>query len=432
MTSKMNKEVIYKQIAILLVCIAAAMLSFFIVGNHPRTTDDASGYIALGTNIVEHGTYSMNGKDFSLAREPGYPLFLSLVFRVFGNGNLLAVSFVQCALLGIIGYVIYRLFRMFDESVAILAGAGVAGFPSYGYYMREIMTEAIFAVLLAFIFYLVIKLVRLRGVAPWYWHALLGFLCGYEALIRTQFLFFLPFGLVLFGLYLRRDFFRIWPKVGIAVLAFMLVVSSWIAYVHTNTGKFSMTEGRQGWALFIRADRASLSYSEINRYAFEWIRRSISGGRSSDFLEKHEYHYLQALHDAQATTPQAYAQIYRQSIATIINNPGHYLYGNIIEMMKLGYIEHDYTDSQHRLFRPIMYTATYVFCLFGLYQLFRSRNNGAIKTIAGVAIAFLVYNYLVLSAFDTIPRYNTPYLMFYLIIGFVGVVLLRARKKEAK
>jgi hypothetical protein len=66
---------------------------------HQMTPDDDSDvYAELASNLFHHGIYGIatNGViDPTLIRLPGYPLFLALIFRLFGWGNFNAVLLVQ-------------------------------------------------------------------------------------------------------------------------------------------------------------------------------------------------------------------------------------------------------------------------------------------------------------------------------------------------
>jgi hypothetical protein len=66
---------------------------------HPILPDDDTDvYAELARNLFHHGTYGIatNGViDPTLIRLPGYPLFLALIFRLFGEGNFDAVLLVQ-------------------------------------------------------------------------------------------------------------------------------------------------------------------------------------------------------------------------------------------------------------------------------------------------------------------------------------------------
>ena len=116
------------------------------------------------------------------------------------------------------------------------------------------------------------------------------------------------------------------------------------------------------------------------------------------------------------------ATIKKENIRRILDNPGHYLYGNVIELVKLVYPEHDYSDTTNRYFRVALYAMIYSFFAFGLFQLVRKRGSD-MKIFSMLALAFIVYNYLVITPFNALPRYNTPFLIFYILVGFAGVVL---------
>ena len=69
---------------------------------HPMPSDDDTDvYAELATNLFHHGVYgfgAVGGIDPSLIRLPGYPLFLGVIFALFGTGNFSAVLLVQIAI----------------------------------------------------------------------------------------------------------------------------------------------------------------------------------------------------------------------------------------------------------------------------------------------------------------------------------------------
>ncbi len=416
-----------KQLTVLILTISAAILSFLIFGlGHVRTWDDASGYNAIAVNIAEHGFYSLDGVQFTDFREPGYPTFVAIIYKIFGSENFLAVCYIQTLLLGILGYVVYRIFSDYTEDgLGIAAGIFVSAWPSYGYYANEIGTEFLFAFLLGCIFFIAVKILRTTVRLQWSWFIVLGTLCAMATLVRVQLLLFLPFliiCLMLLNHTLQLDIFK---KALISFAIFVMIVGGWGLYVWANTGHFAITEGRQGSVFNTRAVRSQLGYGELTEYAFQWIERSISGGARFPMVDKFEQKPLNLQYVAIATTSEMAAQIRAENIRMIRSNTGHYLYGNLIEIMKMLYIEHDYSDSQSRYFRPFLYVVLYTFFLFGLYQLARNWRVKDMRILAVLAIFFPIYNLGILSFLDTIPRFNTPYLMFYIIVGFVGIVLFK-------
>ena len=69
---------------------------------HPMPSDDDTDvYAELTTNLFHHGVYgfgAVGGIDPSLIRLPGYPVFLGVIFALFGAGNFSAVLLVQIAI----------------------------------------------------------------------------------------------------------------------------------------------------------------------------------------------------------------------------------------------------------------------------------------------------------------------------------------------
>jgi 4-amino-4-deoxy-L-arabinose transferase-like glycosyltransferase len=407
--------------------LAAAFVNFFVFGlKHAPSWKDASEYSGYASNLLAHGMYSLDGVHFSILREPGYPFFLWLIYAYFGNENLLAVALTQAILLALIGYMTYRIFAEREEKIiGVIAGFSVCLLPRYGYYTNEILSEILFATLLTAAYFLALHIISRNEKYAIF--GLFGIVLGYLALVRTQTIFFLPFLFLCYLIFMRPYQKEIWKKFGITFLAFLIPICGWMMYVHAHTGVFAITAGRQEEVLNIRAVRSALSYKEITQYGYEWLRRSISGGGSGPMLDKYEWKTIGREYYARATTSAAVLEIKKENIRTILTHPGEYLYGNFIELMKVLYIDHDFNDSANRYFRAAEYVVIYLFFAFGLYQLVRARRHN-IKILSILALIFLAYNYLFVTMFDTVPRFNTPYLVLYIIVGFVGVVLFRRNK----
>lgn len=427
--------IVMRKWIVLGLCVGVALLSLFIFGtHHVRSWADAQQYDDFAVSIVQGHGYTMDGSTFTAEREPGYPLFLAAIYTFFGADNFLAVSIIQALVVALIGFMVYRLFvHIGEENLGIIIALLVSVIPYYGFYSYEILTEMLFAFVLALIFYFCARTAPDAACTPWYIYAVIGLLCAYGTLVRVQLLFFLPFLILCYAVFIRVWSPIILKKIVLACGVFVLVVGSWVLYVHAHTGSFVITTSRGGTEFYIRADRAQLSYKELTRYVFEWIKRSSTGGQSSDFLENHEFHRLQAQYNALASTTVAAALVDKQSIATILHNPGHYLFGNGIEVMKTLYIEHDFSDSMSKYLRAGVYVFVYGLCAFGFCMLLRSwkRADPQLRTFSVLSLLFILYNCAILSFFDSIPRYNTPYLFFYLIVGFVGIALWRGNRANS-
>ena len=80
---------------------AGLLLRLWFVQHQMTPDDDSDVYAELAGNLFHHGIYGIatNGViDPTLIRLPGYPLFLALIFSLFGWGNFNAVIGVQIGL----------------------------------------------------------------------------------------------------------------------------------------------------------------------------------------------------------------------------------------------------------------------------------------------------------------------------------------------
>ena len=420
-----------KDLWVLVAMVGVAVLNFILFGlNHIPSWKDAASYSAYAANLALGNGYFADEAASAAWREPGYPFFVAMFYKLFGIENVLAVCFVQAILLGLLGFIIYKIFERAEYwRYGLVAGICVSGLPFYGFYTHEILSEFLFAFFLGVIFFICAHILAVRGSCSWYWYAFLGAACGYASLVRFQFVFFLPFIILVFFVCTRAKPAHLWRNIAIAIITMISILSLWALYVQQNTGVFAVTEGRQSEMLYIRGERAKLSYGQLTQYLHDWIWRSISGGEGTKLLYDYEFKNLYKQYHLKATSPETTEQVKRENIAAILSHPGHFLYGSFIEAIKLVYIEHDYSDSTNRYFRAGLYVLIYGFFLFGIIQLLRFRK-AALSGLGALALLMIAYNFLVLTMLDTIPRYNTPYLMFYIVVGFIGLILYNEHRRD--
>ena len=417
----------------LLSLIFISPLVFFLLQFPTSFGGDSSSYSQYATNLLAGRGYSIlvEGIPTSNFREPVYPFLLAGLYAAFGVENLFPVVVVQSVMLGAAALLVAFLFiRLGKNNLGYLAGFAVALLPSYGLYAHTIGTELPFMFVLMLLFALSVLIAERKEATSWKMWLLLGLLCGIGTLLRSQMLFFLPFLLCAYAAYTAfKHMPRLLLGAAVALAAFIVVVGSWSAYLHAETGSFSLTGIRPEMALYIRAHRAELSYRDLTQYAHDWVVRSLSGGAETKLLGANEYHTLQLEYRDTVLLAGKVEEVKKENIATILAHPGQYAYGNLIEVVKLAYIEHDYSDFLNKYVRALEYVFIYGFFLMGVALLCIKKGNKEERILALLSIVFIAYNFLVLTPFDTIPRYNTPYLAFYLIVGFVGLsLLLRVRQ----
>jgi len=116
--------------------------------SHDPLYGDASGYNLLAANLVKGWGLTWDGKTPTSYRMPGYPAFLALVYSVAGQSSEIVrlTQAVLGALLCIPVFAIAR--RLGGESIAVLAGLGIALHPLLIYMSGWLYSETLFLLLL--------------------------------------------------------------------------------------------------------------------------------------------------------------------------------------------------------------------------------------------------------------------------------------------
>lgn len=414
-----------KNRAIFFILLLLAFANSYIFGlSRPQGWDDASQYSAYAENLINMGEYSLDGVNFSSFREPGYPLTLFLAYSLFGietSLSFLTVKMSQILMLAVSGFLAFKILaNLFDNGkLGIIAGVLTVSMPYYGYYAGDISTEIPFAFSLILSFYLILKIIK--GKAAVFDFVSLGFILAYATLIRAQLLFF-PFALLLLALILYKEIGRNKLKrLLVSFLIFLLVVGGWAGLVFHKTGHFTVTSGRQSPLIYYRAVRSELSYGDLFRYLKAWIKRSVTGGQTNELLDKQDFWLLHKEYARKISGEIGEKEIQSESINTIIRNFDKYLLGNFVEFIKLMFIEHTYSGSFNKYARAGFYVFLYSFFLYGMVRFILYRQK-IFRPVFWLSLIFLSYNVLIITALDAIPRYNTPYLFFYLIVGVSGLL----------
>lgn len=403
----------------LLLFLASANFLLFGFSNYAAPSGDSEQYNLYAKNIALGNGYTTDseGKGFSLYREPGYPLFVSSVYSLFGIENFLAVKIAQVILLALTSFLIFNLFQVKSyKKLAIVAGSLVAFFPLYAYQANLIQSELWTTFLLACSLLLVINI--LKGDENIKHYVLLGVIFSILGLTRAH-LLLLPFifGVIFYCKNKPLKYAVIPPVIVI------LTVLAWATYAYLNTGFFAITKGRDNLHLYTRSVRAALSYDEQIKYFKSWFKRSALGGKEDETLEKYEPGPLIKQYGEMVKNGSKEEELRKESIARIKENFGHYLFGSPMEILKMMFVEHLFPPVSPlltRTVRAVIYFATYLIFISGvLFYIFSKSKQDSL--LINIGLIYIAYHWVVLSFFDVIPRFNTPYLWLYLIVGIIGL-----------
>ena len=427
------KPMAQRELGIFILLLFLTSTNFLLFGlNHYATPGgDSEQYNLYAKNIALGNGYTTDpiNTKFSMYREPGYPIFLSSIYLLFGIENFAAVKIVQVILLTVTAFLIFRIFGLFNYGrLGILSGSIFTFLPLYAYQANLLQSELLTVFLLVSSFLVVLTI--LRNNENFKNYVLLGVIFSLLALTRAHMLL-MPFILAVIF------YFRGKPIKNNAIFLMIVVISvlSWMTYVYSNTDIFTITKGRDDLHLYTRSIRATLSYRQQVSYFNSWLRDRAQGGQYEDKLLK-EYGpwFLTQQYGILLNHGQSEAKLKKESIGRIKNNLGQYLFGNMIEISKMLFIEHLYPPVSPlltRSVRAIIYLAIYALFIAGIISFLFSKNN-KFSILIGVGSIYIFYNLIVLSFFDVIPRFNTPYLGLYLIVGIAGLTNLNYKLWKIK
>lgn len=217
-------------VAILLVALALRLIWVVAVQPDPRAGrfDDTIWYNATARAMADGGGYNNPFFDTPTARWPvGYPILLSLVYRLPGDDVAAARGLNVAASLIAVVAVYYLGQRLWDRRVGLLAAAVLALFPGYLFFSTLVMTEIVFTALAVSVLALALAW-TMSGPAPPRLLVLLGVTLGVTTLVR-------PEGMILAGVLtltwfaVSRSWRRTAVHLALLLVGVAIVLGPWTA-----------------------------------------------------------------------------------------------------------------------------------------------------------------------------------------------------------
>lgn len=185
-----NPKSVFSIIFITAVLVRVAFI-YLVTGPSPANLDvlgtlegDEKGYVMLAKNIADGRDYgSDTGVWGSMWRTPGYPIFISSLFILFGH-KLAIVQFAQVLLGALVCVLIYLVGqRIFNSTVGFVSALYFAFYPPHVHMSGRFLSENLLLPLILLIALAFLKMVR----RPEWRHAIgCGFLLGIAALTRPE------------------------------------------------------------------------------------------------------------------------------------------------------------------------------------------------------------------------------------------------------
>jgi len=185
--------------------------------------DDLGWKLASGQGFWVTNPYFPSGTAFYSWRAPGFPLFLSLMYRVFGHGFLAAK--IGIAVVGsLTALVIYGLCRFFvSEKASVAGGILYAVYPAAIFWTGYLAPETLTTFLLLLSLFMTMTAVR---SSRWTDAFTAGVLLGFTALTRSGAVILIPVLAMIIPLVTVK---KRWVVTGMFFLGGVLTILPWTA-----------------------------------------------------------------------------------------------------------------------------------------------------------------------------------------------------------
>ncbi|MCK4695968.1 MAG: glycosyltransferase family 39 protein [Candidatus Cloacimonetes bacterium] len=284
--------------SLLLVFLLIRIISVVFFADKHSVKNDPLQYHKYATAILENRDWLTNPDFTGHFRPPVYPLFLALIYLIFGRGNFLAVYFIQSIISVITCYYIFLLcLRIIDRKNALFALIWSGLYIFYIRFSRFLLRETlVIFLLLIFFFYLYDLLISKDPKKSSFWI----FTLSYSLLIHLdpRYLFYLFFLPILFMIYhpLLKSIKKYFIFLGVIILLMIpWMIRNYLTYdglVLISTRTFNLSNNissRQDNFSFLKIlNFDKIKGTKYEKYPTEEIREAVKRGENPLNYEKQE------------------------------------------------------------------------------------------------------------------------------------------------
>ncbi len=246
---------------LLLLCIFSILYSlFFIYIYQLPILGDGRTYYAYGLNLYKGNGYSWQESPPFLQsnlREPGYPLFISGLFKIFGVSEII-IQISQAVLNGIIVILTYIIATLIfsDNKIALTAAFLTAVSSAIAGYSALVASETLATVslMLVLLFFLLL-LKEKKSTKVVIFSIFTGLFCGWLALTKMTYFLFLIVICIALLIMLTGSLIKKCKAVLLIAIVFIGVLLPWFSFNNRVYGTPFFLTNRGGLALTIKAER---------------------------------------------------------------------------------------------------------------------------------------------------------------------------------
>jgi len=389
---------------------------------------DVVTYNEYALAILNKADWLANPDFLGHYRPPVYPMFLAIIYSIFGAENLFAVYFFQAIISTLTVYYIFKLSSsIFDEKKSFLSLFWAGFYCFYLWYAKLIIRETLIIFLIIFSFYHLWIFLKnkekthyLKSIDLW------KFMIAFTILLHTdaRYLFYIPFISILFVIYKN-----IWVGVkqySCVLGIFILLLIPWsirnyIAYdgfVLINTRTIDARQENISVRLEILSGGEATQLINKN-YPSEEERTLIKKGKNPNNRSRDEINIIKK--DVYAPTTFIWKRLYRFKEMWI-----PFRFWSDYEPFPEAKFKGPWS-LKHNLGSIVFYGILIPFVFYNVFYLFKKREKEIYFLIFPIVIHTLLH-FLMWGK----ERYRLPIDAFIIILGCYGIIIFTENLKKIK
>jgi len=442
----MNKTINIKGIIFVsVVFILSLIIKFVYISNIPlKPIQDFETLYNVALNLYEGKGFTLNGYEWGF-QSYGYPLILSIFFRIIGNSSVFAAKIFNVIISMLTLIIFYLIFnKIFPKKAVVYTCYMLMAFlPNNIIYNAvtgtEILSVFLLALLIVMNLYMTSKNRNINFI-------LQGILCGILSLVKP---FFMAYPVVLIFIYFikEKNIKSILKTALFIIVGFMLILVPSIIKNYNQFNTFIPISYNGGFTLYINNNSQNTRGTWMNAFKVEATEEFKSKLKAVGY----DITPNAAIEKEQNLKNYKASSIYKdEAVKWIINNP--------IEFITLGFMRltnvfftgagdvqlwgfeaetiNNFTNQQHRIFKIFMALSdTIIYMLsisFIIVLIINFKNIFLKKTNISILITLwtMAFFYAVYFVVEGQSRYNFP-CIFLMTICF-GFIIERFMKGEFK
>jgi len=405
-----------------------------------KLVNDAAFYHETAINLASGKGYTQGGIP-TMAREPGYSVFITGSYKIFGvRPNIIKIEQI------ILFYVIVLLTnflgsKIFNNFVGKISAVLIAIFPIFNIFTGLLLSE-ILAGFLAMLFLYFFHFAQ--TTQRYVFFAVSGAALASFVMVKSAFIFLAP--LICLVILITREN-KVWlpqiKKALVFILFFSIIILPWLGRNYFKFGEISLAS-RGGLLLYIRAIKTEYSFEEIKKYAVasfggEYFVRRFMDSNYNFEQEGQGIANVGEFNERGFREGKNYDQIdvelKNKAFEIIKKHPLKFAFYGFIELNNLNSpiiyydrhfsIFHDNIQSQ-TIFKVlalfILRTGWWIFNVFVLYTIFRIFKER--KKLVYVMALFIFDINLTLFFLQGYPRSLMPILPIYIMFFCYSLYVL--------